>query len=57
LTPAIYDSAARFRAAHRALKTPDALHFAAALHHGCTEFWTNDDRLAAVAPNLAKKVI
>ncbi len=33
------------------LKTPDALHLAAAIHHGCTEFWTNDLRLKAAAAN------
>lgn len=39
------------------LKTPDALHLAAALHHGCTEFWTNDDRLKAAAGTLAVNVL
>ena len=39
------------------LKTPDALHLAAALHHGCTEFWTNDDRLRAAAGALAVNVL
>ncbi|WP_200251844.1 type II toxin-antitoxin system VapC family toxin [Lamprobacter modestohalophilus] len=39
-----FELATRLRAAHR-LKTPDALHLAAAETHGCTEFWTNDDRL------------
>lgn len=27
------------------LKTPDALHLAAAEYYSCLEFWTNDDRL------------
>ena len=27
------------------LKTPDALHLAAAEYYSCSEFWTNDDRL------------
>lgn len=31
------------------LKTPDALHLAAAISSGCDEFWSNDDRLAKVA--------
>jgi predicted nucleic acid-binding protein len=35
--------------AHSRLKTPDALHLAAAIHHGCTEFWTNDNRLMQAA--------
>ncbi|MBF0159319.1 MAG: type II toxin-antitoxin system VapC family toxin [Magnetococcales bacterium] len=43
--------------AHHGLKTPDALHLATAMHHGCTEFWTNDERLADVAPNLAVNVL
>lgn len=53
----VYDSAAKLRAVHPHLKTPDALHLAAAQHHGCGEFWTNDDRLAIIAPALARKVI
>ncbi|MEO6724680.1 MAG: type II toxin-antitoxin system VapC family toxin [Blastocatellia bacterium] len=53
----IFDAGARLRAAHPRLKTPDAIHLAAAVHHGCTEFWTNDDRLNAIAPGLAMKVI
>jgi predicted nucleic acid-binding protein len=39
------------------LKTPDSLHLAAALHHGCSEFWTNDDRLRAAAGALAVNVL
>jgi uncharacterized protein len=35
------------------LKTPDALHVALAQHHACDALWTNDDRLAKVAPALA----
>jgi predicted nucleic acid-binding protein len=31
--------------AHHGLKTPDSIHLATALNHGCKEFWTNDDRL------------
>ena len=38
------------------LKTPDALHLATALHHGCTELWTNDDRLRSAAGVLAVNV-
>lgn len=38
--------AAELRAA-LGLKTPDALHLAAALEAGCEEFWTNDRRLDA----------
>jgi predicted nucleic acid-binding protein len=39
------------------LKTPDSLHLATALHHGCTEFWTNDDRLRGAAGALAVNVL
>jgi predicted nucleic acid-binding protein len=54
---AVFDAAAGLRANHSTLKTPDALHLATALHHGCTEFWTNDDRLKNLAPGIARKVI
>lgn len=56
LQPAIFDQAARLRAQHKGLKTPDAVHLSAAVLNGCTEFWTNDDRLQTVAPHLAIKV-
>lgn len=48
-----FELATRLRADHR-LKTPDALHLAAAETHGCREFWTNDDRLnhAATAKSI-----
>ena len=45
---AVFDLATDLRVRHR-LKTPDALHLAAALHSGCGEFWTNDERLVAAA--------
>lgn len=57
LPAVVFDSAAQLRAAHPQLKTPDALHLATAQHYGCQEFWTNDDRLTIIAPNLAKRVI
>ncbi len=43
---AVFDLAAQIRADHPRIKTPDALHLATALHHGCSEFWTNDLDLA-----------
>jgi predicted nucleic acid-binding protein len=46
----VFDLAAELRASHVA-KTPDALHLAAAMTGGCTEFWTNDGRLRAPAGN------
>ncbi|MDR2165218.1 MAG: type II toxin-antitoxin system VapC family toxin, partial [Zoogloeaceae bacterium] len=48
MTPDVFDLAAELRARH-ALKTPDALHLAAAIEGGCDEFWTNDSRLDAAA--------
>jgi predicted nucleic acid-binding protein len=42
----VFIDAARIRAQTR-LKMPDAIHVACAQRHGCTEFWTNDNRLSA----------
>lgn len=39
------------------LKTPDALHLAAAQHHRCEALWTNDDRLASAAHGLAVNLL
>lgn len=50
LNTQVFDLATEFRATH-GLKTPDALHLAAALHSQCDEFWTNDLRLAKAASN------
>ncbi len=44
----VFDLATELRAQH-GLKTPDALHLAAALRAGCDEFWTNDEHLAKAA--------
>lgn len=52
----IYKQALQLRATYR-LKTPDALHLAIARYHGCTEFWTNDDRLALAAGSFALNVL
>ena len=46
---AVFDRALRLRARHR-LKTPDALHLATSIQHGCAQFWTNDERLATASP-------
>lgn len=48
MSSAVFDLATQLRAEHR-LKTPDALHLAAALQSGCDEFWTLDDRLNRAA--------
>ena len=50
-----FDLATELRARH-SLKTPDALHLAAALEGGCEEFWTNDGRLNTVARNYLNTV-
>ncbi len=57
LAPECFDEAAQLRAESRALRTPDALHIATAHYHGCDEFWTNDNRLNAVAPSLVKNIL
>jgi len=53
----IFYQAARLRADFTGLKTPDALHLAAAVYHNCNEFWTNDNRLDKVVPNLVKNIL
>lgn len=44
LTGTVFDLATELRARHR-VKTPDALHLAAAISWSCDEFWTNDQRI------------
>lgn len=44
----VFNLATELRAQYR-LKTPDALHLAAAISSDCAEFWSNDDRLAQIA--------
>lgn len=39
------------------LKTPDALHLAAAQLSGCDELWTNDKRLAVASHGLAIDIV
>lgn len=53
----IFTRAAQIRADFPSVKTPDAIHLATALHYGCDEFWTHDDRLSKVAPSLAKNIL
>jgi uncharacterized protein len=52
LPQAVFLQAARLRAQF-SLKTPDAIHLAAAQYHRCTALWTNDDRLSEAAHGLA----
>jgi predicted nucleic acid-binding protein len=53
---AVFDLATELRATQR-LKTPDALHLAAAMHGGCDAFWTNDDRLRRAAEDHLEIVV
>lgn len=44
----VFELATQLRVRHR-VRTPDALHLAAAIHAGCDQFWTNDRKLAEAA--------
>lgn len=48
LNRAVFELVTTLRAESH-LKTPDALHLAAAIQAGCSEFWTNDKQLAKAA--------
>ena len=56
MTETVFLQAAMLRARF-GLKTPDALHLACAQQHGCTELWTNDDRLAQAGHGLARNIL
>ncbi|WP_438024910.1 type II toxin-antitoxin system VapC family toxin [Sorangium sp. So ce233] len=56
LTAEVFDLATGLRALH-GLKTPDALHAACAIHHGCDQIWTNDDRLRHLGGRIAVSII
>lgn len=51
----VYQAAAKLRATYN-LRTPDAIHIAVAQQHGCTQLWTNDNRLAAAASTLVVNI-
>jgi predicted nucleic acid-binding protein len=53
---AVFERGARLRAS-TGMKTPDALHVAAAQLHGCDALWTNDDRLTAASRGFAVGVL
>jgi len=53
ITTETFDLATELRALH-GVKTPDALHLAAAILGECQEFWTNDLRLTTAAQNRIK---
>lgn len=52
----VYVRAATLRAAS-GLKTPDALHLATAVHHGCAALWTADTRLQRASHGLAVDIL
>ncbi|EIC31043.1 MULTISPECIES: type II toxin-antitoxin system VapC family toxin [Methylomicrobium] len=56
LDDAVYRRATELRAAQR-LKTPDALHLAAAIGQGCDSFWTRDNRLAQAAAGHIQLIV
>ncbi|GHT88741.1 hypothetical protein AGMMS49543_27300 [Betaproteobacteria bacterium] len=51
----VFSRATELRARH-GLKTPDALHLAAAIEAGCEELWTNDTRLDTAASDHLRTV-
>lgn len=55
LNRAVFDLAATLRAINN-LKTPDALHLAAAIHAECEEFCTNDKQLLKIAAQRIKVI-
>jgi uncharacterized protein len=57
ITNEAYDNAAQLRANFPSLKTPDAIHLSTAIYHNCDEFWTNDNHLDKIAPNIVKNVL
>lgn len=56
ITDMVFQIATDLRVKH-GLKTPDALHLATTQHHGCGQFWTNDDRLNKAAGVMAVNVL
>lgn len=52
ITPRAYELAAHMRAVH-GLKTPDAIHTAAASLNGCVAMWTSDKVLLRAMPSFA----
>ena len=56
LTAGVFDLAAELRAG-RGLRTPDAIHAAAALASGCDELWTNDRAFSILADRIKIVVV
>lgn len=57
LNSTVFVEAAQLRSVHQTLKTPDALHIAAALRYNCDGFWPNDTRLSNVAPSIVRNIL
>lgn len=55
LNRAVFELATQLRANNQ-LKTPDALHLAAAIQAKCDEFWTNDKQLITVVEKHLKVI-
>lgn len=56
LDRSVFELATQLRAQHN-LKTPDALHLAAAISANCEEIWTKDDRLNKAAQGRISTII
>jgi predicted nucleic acid-binding protein len=52
----LFGLAAELRAQH-GMKTPDALHAACALRHGCDELWTNDQRFSLLGSRVRVRLV
>lgn len=52
----VFRRAAELRA-RAGLRTPDAVHLAAAQVHRCEALWTNDDRMVTASHGLARGVL
>ena len=57
ITNEVFYNSAKLRADFPSLKTPDAIHLATAIQYNCDEFWTNDNQLEKIAPNLVKNIL
>lgn len=55
LDRSVFEFATQLRTQHN-LKTPDALHLAAAISSGCEEIWTKDDRLLNAAQGRIRNI-
>jgi len=51
-----YERAARLRAVHHSLRTPDALHLATAQLAGCSHLWTGDEHFAKLGGPFVRNI-